>query len=146
MRCTVPLPHGSGRAAPLSLLGDATVSARACAASWHEPGNHCSVIKEDHFGTLDVVINNAGYGHFGMIEELTEDEVRSQLETKLFGALWVTQAALPIMRAQAPVTHSSFRTSSERPGPSPDALNSREASALRVGPVVAEARRAAQPR
>lgn len=54
----------------------------------------------DHFGKLDIVINNAGYGHFGMIEELTEDEVRSQLETNLFGALWVTQAALPIMCAQ----------------------------------------------
>jgi NAD(P)-dependent dehydrogenase (short-subunit alcohol dehydrogenase family) len=53
-----------------------------------------------HFGRLDVVINNAGYGHFGMVEELTEEEVRSQLETNLFGALWVTQAALPIMRAQ----------------------------------------------
>jgi NAD(P)-dependent dehydrogenase (short-subunit alcohol dehydrogenase family) len=54
----------------------------------------------DHFGRLDVVINNAGYGHFGMIEELIEDDVRSQLETNFFGALWVTQAALPIMRAQ----------------------------------------------
>ncbi len=54
----------------------------------------------EHFGGLDVVINNAGYGHFGMIEELTEDEVRAQLETNLFGALWITQAALPIMRAQ----------------------------------------------
>jgi NAD(P)-dependent dehydrogenase (short-subunit alcohol dehydrogenase family) len=54
----------------------------------------------DHFGRLDVVINNAGYGHFGMIEELTEDDVRAQLETNFFGALWVTQAALPIMRAQ----------------------------------------------
>ena len=54
----------------------------------------------DHFGKLDVVINNAGYGHFGMIEELTEDDVRSQMETNLFGALWITQAALPIMRAQ----------------------------------------------
>jgi NAD(P)-dependent dehydrogenase (short-subunit alcohol dehydrogenase family) len=54
----------------------------------------------EHFGKLDVVINNAGYGHFGMIEELTEDEVRSQLEANFFGALWVTQAALPIMRAQ----------------------------------------------
>ncbi len=54
----------------------------------------------EHFGQLDVVVNNAGYGHFGMIEELTEDEVRAQMETNLFGALWVTQAALPIMRAQ----------------------------------------------
>ena len=54
----------------------------------------------DHFGRLDVVINNAGYGHFGMIEELTEDEVRAQLETNVFGALWVTQAALPVLRAQ----------------------------------------------
>ena len=53
-----------------------------------------------HFGRLDVVINNAGYGHFGMIEELTEDEIRAQFETNVFGALWVTQAALPILRAQ----------------------------------------------
>lgn len=53
-----------------------------------------------HFGRLDVVINNAGYGHFGMIEEITEAEARAQIETNLFGALWVTQAALPIMRAQ----------------------------------------------
>jgi NAD(P)-dependent dehydrogenase (short-subunit alcohol dehydrogenase family) len=54
----------------------------------------------EHFGRLDVVVNNAGYGHFGMIEELTEAEVRAQLETNLFGALWVTQAALPILREQ----------------------------------------------
>jgi NAD(P)-dependent dehydrogenase (short-subunit alcohol dehydrogenase family) len=54
----------------------------------------------DHFGRLDIVINNAGYGHFGAIEELSEDDVRAQLETNFFGALWVTQAALPIMRAQ----------------------------------------------
>jgi NAD(P)-dependent dehydrogenase (short-subunit alcohol dehydrogenase family) len=54
----------------------------------------------ERFGSLDIVINNAGYGHFGMVEELTEDEIRAQLETNLLGALWVTQAALPIMRAQ----------------------------------------------
>jgi len=54
----------------------------------------------DHFGRLDVVVNNAGYGQFGMIEELSEAELRDQIETNLFGALWVTQAALPIMRAQ----------------------------------------------
>src|SRR6187431_955118 len=54
----------------------------------------------EHFGRLDVVVNNAGYGHFGMVEEITEAEARAQLETNLFGALWVTQAALPFLREQ----------------------------------------------
>ena len=54
----------------------------------------------DHFGRLDVVVNNAGYGHFGFIEELTEREAREQIETNVFGALWITQAALPYLRAQ----------------------------------------------
>ncbi len=53
-----------------------------------------------HFGRLDVVVNNAGYGHFGMIEEVTEEEIRAQLETNVLGALWVTQAALPYLREQ----------------------------------------------
>src|SRR4051794_10410752 len=52
------------------------------------------------FGRLDVVVNNAGYGHFGFVEELSESDARDQLETNYFGALWVTQAALPILRAQ----------------------------------------------
>jgi NAD(P)-dependent dehydrogenase (short-subunit alcohol dehydrogenase family) len=54
----------------------------------------------ERFGRLDVVINNAGYGQFGMIEELSEAELRDQIETNLFGALWVTQAALPFLREQ----------------------------------------------
>jgi NAD(P)-dependent dehydrogenase (short-subunit alcohol dehydrogenase family) len=52
------------------------------------------------FGRLDVVVNNAGYGLFGTVEEISEAQARAQMETNLFGALWVTQAALPIMRAQ----------------------------------------------
>lgn len=54
----------------------------------------------EHFGRLDVVVNNAGFGHFGMIEEISEAEARRQIETNLFGALWITQAALPFLRAQ----------------------------------------------
>jgi NAD(P)-dependent dehydrogenase (short-subunit alcohol dehydrogenase family) len=54
----------------------------------------------EQFGSLDVVVNNAGYGQFGMVEELSEREARDQIETNLFGALWVTQAALPFMREQ----------------------------------------------
>ena len=54
----------------------------------------------EHFGRLDVVVNNAGYGHFGMIEEVSEEEIRAQLETNVLGALWVTQASLPFLREQ----------------------------------------------
>jgi NAD(P)-dependent dehydrogenase (short-subunit alcohol dehydrogenase family) len=54
----------------------------------------------DHFGRLDIVVNNAGYGHFGFVEEVTEQEARAQIETNVFGALWITQAALPYLRAQ----------------------------------------------
>jgi NAD(P)-dependent dehydrogenase (short-subunit alcohol dehydrogenase family) len=52
------------------------------------------------FGALDVVVNNAGYGHFGAIEELSEKEIRQQFDVNLFGVLNVTRAALPQLRSQ----------------------------------------------
>ncbi|MBQ1076089.1 SDR family oxidoreductase [Micromonospora sp. C31] len=53
-----------------------------------------------HFGRLDVVVNNAGALFMGMVEEFTEAEARAQLDLNFFGALWVSQAVLPHLRAQ----------------------------------------------
>jgi NAD(P)-dependent dehydrogenase (short-subunit alcohol dehydrogenase family) len=53
---------------------------------------------KEHFGGLDVIVNNAGYAQIGAIEELTEQQLRDQFETNLFGAVWVIQAALPYLR------------------------------------------------
>src|SRR5690606_9499558 len=52
------------------------------------------------FGRLDVVVNNAGYGLFGPVENATEQQARDQMDTNFFGTLWVTQAVLPLLRAQ----------------------------------------------
>lgn len=54
----------------------------------------------EHFGRLDVVVNNAGALFSGMVEEFTEAEARAQLDLNFFGALWVSQAVLPHLRAQ----------------------------------------------
>jgi NAD(P)-dependent dehydrogenase (short-subunit alcohol dehydrogenase family) len=53
----------------------------------------------DAFGRLDVLVNNAGYGLLGAVEEVRDDEIRSQLETNLFGALGLIRALLPHFRA-----------------------------------------------
>ena len=51
-------------------------------------------------GGVDVVVNNAGYGLSGAAEEVSDAEIRQQMETNFFGLVAVTQAALPFMRAQ----------------------------------------------
>lgn len=83
--------------AEIRAAGGTAVANTENVATW---GGAQSLVQQaiDEFGRLDVVVNNAGYSHFGMVEEVTEEEAREQLETNLFGPLWITQAALPIMR------------------------------------------------
>ena len=52
------------------------------------------------FGRIDVLVNNAGYGHLGMFEESTAADVQAQYDTNVFGLMAVTRAVLPAMRAQ----------------------------------------------
>lgn len=54
----------------------------------------------DKFGTIDVLVNNAGIGYFGAIEESEDDEVRRMFEINFFGLAKMTQEVLPIMRRQ----------------------------------------------
>ena len=54
----------------------------------------------DQFGRIDVLVNNAGYGLFGAIKEVSIEEARKQMETNFFSVLAITQQVLPIMRRQ----------------------------------------------
>ncbi len=61
--------------------------------------NAVKTIKSDA-GRIDVLVNNAGYGLVGPIEDLSMNEIKAQYETNVFGLIRVTQAVLPIMREQ----------------------------------------------
>ncbi len=54
----------------------------------------------ERFGRIDVLVNNAGYGLYGPLEDLSEDECRRQLDTNLLGPWRLQQAVLPVMREQ----------------------------------------------
>ncbi|WP_395658594.1 SDR family NAD(P)-dependent oxidoreductase [Nocardioides sp.] len=64
-------------------------------------GSEAAVRKAaDHFGRIDVLVNNAGYGVLGALEEVTEEQLRTIVETNLMGPVWLSRAVLPVMRAQ----------------------------------------------
>lgn len=55
---------------------------------------------QKHFGRIDALVNNAGYGYLAAIEEGEDDAVRAMFETNVFGLIDMTKAVLPIMREQ----------------------------------------------
>jgi NAD(P)-dependent dehydrogenase (short-subunit alcohol dehydrogenase family) len=73
----------------------------------------------DAFGTLDVVVNNAGYASSAPIEEMTDDDFRAQIETNLFGVVNVTKAALPVLHRQRSGHFIQFSSIGGRVGGSP---------------------------
>ncbi|AIO38995.1 SDR family NAD(P)-dependent oxidoreductase [Burkholderia sp. AU19243] len=61
---------------------------------------HAVTAARDAFGRIDVLVNNAGYGHTAPFEQMGGDDFRAQIETNFFGVVNLTRAVLPTMRAQ----------------------------------------------
>ncbi|MEZ2298437.1 oxidoreductase [Variovorax sp. RCC_210] len=66
----------------------------------HEQVAHVVAQARQHFGRVDVLVNNAGYGYLAAIEEGDDKAVRDMFETNVFGLVDMTKAVLPLMRAQ----------------------------------------------
>ncbi len=75
---------------------------RSCALDVTDPRAAGNAIEEAGraFGRLDVLVNNAGYGNIGSIEDTSLEDIRAQIETNLFGVINVTKAAIPLLREQ----------------------------------------------
>jgi NAD(P)-dependent dehydrogenase (short-subunit alcohol dehydrogenase family) len=73
----------------------------------------------DAFGTVDVVVNNAGYANSAAIEEMAEDDLRAQVEANFFGVVNVTRAALPVLRQQRSGTFVQISSVGGRVGGTP---------------------------
>jgi len=84
--------------APLAdRFGDAVLPLQLDVTDRAQVFNSVAATKE-RFGRIDVVVNNAGYGLFGAIEEITDQQLRDQLETNLFGVFHCCRAAIPEMK------------------------------------------------
>jgi NAD(P)-dependent dehydrogenase (short-subunit alcohol dehydrogenase family) len=77
------------------------------------------MVAVDEFGSLDVVVNNAGYAKSAAIEEMTIEDFRAQIETNFFGVVNVTKAALPVLHEQRRGHFIQFSSIGGRVGGSP---------------------------
>ena len=55
---------------------------------------------KEHFGRIDIVVNNAGYANMASVEDITIDDFTQQVQTNFFGVVYVSKAVLPILREQ----------------------------------------------
>ncbi|WP_449398797.1 SDR family NAD(P)-dependent oxidoreductase [Chryseobacterium wanjuense] len=86
----------------ISEIGEASETFLPLEVSLTDDENVKSAIKKtiEHFGQLDVVVNNAGYGQLGTLEELSDKEARANFDVNVFGTLNVIRNAMPHLRKQ----------------------------------------------
>ena len=75
-----------------------TMAAAALDVTDPEAAARAVALAVERFGTLDIVVNNAGYGDIAPIENVSLESFRQQIETNLFGTIIVTKAAIPLFR------------------------------------------------
>ena len=96
--CVVATARDREKIRDLENRAPAQVQALTLDVTKPEQVKHAVADALTRFGHVDVLVNNAGYGLTGAIEEVTEDEFRPMLETNVFGLLRVTKALLPQFR------------------------------------------------
>ncbi len=85
---------------PAALDGLRAIGCRALALDVTDEASRAAAVDaiEREFGAVGVLVNNAGYGQYGPIEEVALDDIRRQFETNVFGAIQLAQLVLPGMR------------------------------------------------